>query len=57
LKDARLLVFANKQDIPGAMSPSQVTDALGLNLLRGRQWAIFKCSALKGEGLTEGMDW
>ena len=57
MRDARLLVFANKQDLPGAMSAAEVTESLGLSLLRGRQWAIDKCSALKGDGLTEGMDW
>jgi ADP-ribosylation factor-like protein 1 len=57
LKDAALLVFANKQDIPGAMSPAEVSDALGLNRLKQRQWAIHKCSAVKGDGLNEGLDW
>jgi signal recognition particle receptor subunit beta len=57
LRDAALLVLANKQDIPGAMSAAEVSEALGLSLLRGRQWTIHRCSAIKGEGLTEGLDW
>ena len=56
LKNAKLLVFANKQDNPGAASASEVSDALGLHELKDRQWAIFKCVAIKGEGLEDGMD-
>jgi len=57
LKDACLLVFANKQDLPGALSDAQVSEALGLSSLKNRQWSIFKASAIKGEGLHEGLDW
>ncbi|KAJ1656862.1 Arf GTPase arl1 [Dispira simplex] len=57
LRDAILLVFANKQDQPNAMSPAEVSESLGLSRLRDRQWAIYKTSAVKGEGLNEGLDW
>ncbi|KAL6060497.1 Arf GTPase arf1 [Balamuthia mandrillaris] len=57
LKDAVVLVFANKQDLPEAMSVSQVAERLGLNNLRGRKWHIQSSSATKGEGLYEGFDW
>ena len=57
LKDAALLVFANKQDMQGAMSVTEVSDFLGLTQLKMRTWTIFKCSAKTGEGLTEGLDW
>ncbi|KOS16315.1 cps1 protein [Malassezia pachydermatis] len=43
-----LLVFANKQDLAGAMSPSELTDHLGLNMLQDRP-----C----GEGLAAGLQW
>ncbi|KAJ1650130.1 Arf GTPase arl1, partial [Dispira simplex] len=56
LRDAILLVFANKQDQPNAMSPAEVSESLGLSRLRDRQWAIYKTSAVKGEGLNEGLD-
>jgi len=56
LKNACLLVFANKQDLPGALTDAQVSEALGLPSLH-RQWAIFKTSAIKGFGLYEGLDW
>jgi len=57
LRDACLLVFANKQDLPGAMNDTQISEALGLSSLKNRQWAIFKTSAIKGQGIYEGLDW
>ena len=57
LKDAILLVFANKQDQKGAMNAEQISDALGLPEVRNRQWSIQATSALKGKGLFEGFDW
>jgi len=38
LRDAVLLVFANKQDLPNAMTAATLTDKLGLQSLRNRQW-------------------
>uniref|UniRef100_A0A7S0SZ70 Uncharacterized protein n=1 Tax=Mantoniella antarctica TaxID=81844 RepID=A0A7S0SZ70_9CHLO len=57
LKDAVILVYANKQDLPGALTEVQITEGLGLAEIKNRQWAIFKTSAIKGEGLWEGMEW
>mmetsp|Transcript_61350 Transcript_61350/g.126691 ORF Transcript_61350/g.126691 Transcript_61350/m.126691 type:complete len:182 (+) Transcript_61350:210-755(+) len=57
LKDAALCVFANKQDLPGALTSAQVSEALGLSSIRNREWQILQTSATKGEGLTEGLDW
>ena len=57
LKKAALLVFANKQDLPGALSAADVSKQLGLAALKNRAWAIFKTSAKKGDGLDEAMEW
>ena len=57
LRGAAVLIFANKQDLPGALDAAAVTEALELHKLKSRQWAIFKTSAIKGEGLFEGLDW
>ncbi|KAH7544619.1 hypothetical protein FEM48_Zijuj01G0004900 [Ziziphus jujuba var. spinosa] len=57
LKGAVVLIFANKQDLPGALDDAAITEALELHKIKSRQWAIFKTSALKGEGLFEGLDW
>ena len=42
LKDAILVVLANKQDIEGAMSVTEVHGALGLDKLKNRTFQIFK---------------
>jgi ADP-ribosylation factor 1/2 len=57
LRDSILLVFANKQDLPNAMSAAEMTDKLGLHGLRHRQWYIQACCATTGDGLYEGLDW
>lgn len=40
LRDALLLVFANKQDLPNAMNAAEITDKLGLHGLKQRTWYI-----------------
>merc|ERR1712040_5628 len=57
LRDAVVLVLANKQDLPNAMSVNEVTEKLGLNQLRNRQWYIQSTCATTGDGLYEGLDW
>lgn len=57
LRDASLLVFANKQDQPGAKGAGEISEALKLGELRDRNWSIVACSAIDGKGLDEGMDW
>lgn len=57
LKDAALLVFANKQDQPGAKGAGDISQALRLGELRDRNWSIMACSAVDGSGVSEGMDW
>ncbi|GAV64006.1 Arf domain-containing protein, partial [Cephalotus follicularis] len=57
LRDAVLLVFANKQDLPNAMSVSEITDKLGLHSFRQRRWYIQSACATSGQGLYEGLDW
>ena len=57
LKNAVLCVYANKQDIEGAMSVTEVALALGLSNVKNRKYQIFKTSAIKGEGLDDAMEW
>jgi len=56
LKDAFLLVFANKQDL-GVMSVAEVTEKLGLHSLRDRKWFIQGTCALTEDGLYDGLEW
>ncbi|CAD8089149.1 unnamed protein product [Paramecium primaurelia] len=55
LRDAVLLVFANKQDM-GVMTVPEITEKLGLHTLR-REWFIQGTCALTGDGLYDGLDW
>ena len=57
LKDSVVLVFANKQDLPNAMSAPEVTEMLGLHNLRMRKWFIQAACATTGDGLYEGLEW
>ncbi|KAI5268672.1 ARF/SAR superfamily [Aureobasidium subglaciale] len=57
LRDAALLVFANKQDQPGAKGAGDISEALRLGELKDRNWTIVACSAIDGRGVSEGMDW
>ena len=58
LRDAVLLVFANKQDLPNAMSAAEVSEKLTLTSLgKSRPWFIQPCSAVTGQGIYEGLDW
>jgi ADP-ribosylation factor protein 1 len=57
LRGAALLVFANKQDLPGAMTASELAQKLGLGALRNRHWFIQNTCATRSQGLSEGLDW
>merc|ERR1712096_96990 len=57
LENASLLIYANKQDLPNAMSTNEITEKLGLNQIRNRPWYIQATDARTGDGLYEGIDW
>ncbi|XP_074656010.1 ADP-ribosylation factor-like protein 2 [Tubulanus polymorphus] len=57
LAGATLLVFANKQDLPGALSDAEIRDALQLDEIKTHHWLILDCSAVTGEHLLKGIDW
>ncbi|XP_022167021.1 E3 ubiquitin-protein ligase TRIM23-like [Myzus persicae] len=58
LKDAALLILANKQDIHGCVTIETITELFGLyKLCCGRSWHIQACDAQSGAGLHDGLDW
>ncbi|TMW59906.1 hypothetical protein Poli38472_004975 [Pythium oligandrum] len=68
LVNAKLLVYANKQDLPNAMTPQEVTQELELDELMKRRaergsngssivYHVQPAVATKGTGLVEGLDW
>lgn len=56
LKDAVVLVFANKMDLPNAMQPRELRDKLQFDEIPQKTWYIQQSQATKGDGLHEGMD-
>ena len=52
MRNSALLVFANKQDMKGAMKPAEVCEALGLHDLKGRQVSTCGRRAGRSGGLT-----
>ncbi|XP_076145189.1 ADP-ribosylation factor-like protein 2 [Alosa pseudoharengus] len=57
LAGATLLVFANKQDLPGSLSKEAIQEALALDDIKTHHWCIIGCSAVTGENLLMGVDW
>jgi ADP-ribosylation factor-like protein 2 len=58
LYGAPVLIFANKQDLPSALSTEQIVEYLQLEKMStSRRWRIFSCSAITGEGLEDGISW
>ncbi len=53
-----VLVYANKQDMPRALKPAAVAEALAMpRLPRDRLWHVQGCTAVSGDGLFGGLDW
>mmetsp|Transcript_20290 Transcript_20290/g.67161 ORF Transcript_20290/g.67161 Transcript_20290/m.67161 type:complete len:92 (-) Transcript_20290:300-575(-) len=55
LKSVAVLVFANKQDLLGAMSAAEVMKELELTSLKDRWVHVQACSAKTGSGLEDGL--
>lgn len=54
--DLPILIYANKQDLPGAAKPDKITSLFGLMNMRRTNWHVQGSNAVTGEGLIEGMD-
>lgn len=57
LKNAVILIFANKQDLKGAKNVSEVAQIYGLDTIKDHIWHIQPCSGQTGEGLITGIKW
>eukprot|EP01116_Phalansterium_solitarium_P003193 TRINITY_DN1387_c0_g2_i2.p1 TRINITY_DN1387_c0_g2~~TRINITY_DN1387_c0_g2_i2.p1 ORF type:complete len:235 (+),score=39.78 TRINITY_DN1387_c0_g2_i2:57-761(+) len=57
LRDIPVLIIANKQDLPNAMSITEIVDHLALRDLASRRWHIQAACATVGDGLYDGLDW
>nr|XP_026242743.1 putative ADP-ribosylation factor-like protein 5C isoform X4 [Urocitellus parryii] len=52
LRDASVLIFANKQDVKDSMTTVEISQFLTLSAIRDHPWHIQGCCALTGEGLV-----
>ena len=57
LKGAVILIFANKQDLPGAKTVAEIMQIYELDKIKSHSWHIQPCSAHTGEGLITGIKW
>mmetsp|Transcript_12168 Transcript_12168/g.19463 ORF Transcript_12168/g.19463 Transcript_12168/m.19463 type:complete len:193 (-) Transcript_12168:100-678(-) len=57
LNDCAVLVLANKQDLPNAMSVDEISRRMQMQQLRNRDWYVQATCATTGDGLYEGLDW
>jgi signal recognition particle receptor subunit beta len=56
--EATLLMFANKQDLAGALNASELRERMDLDrLCSSRSWYVQPCCALTGDGLLHGFEW
>jgi len=56
LANVIILIFANKQDLPGALKKEDIQQRLDLDSLN-KKWHIEPTVAPEGKGLYEGLDW
>eukprot|EP00904_Undaria_pinnatifida_P001826 jgi/Undpi1/11644/HiC_scaffold_36.g13939.m1 len=54
-----ILVYANKGDLPGSMTPHECANELGLSGRDDEQtpWHIERSNAIEGSGVEEGINW
>lgn len=57
LAGATLLVLANKQDLPGALSAQEIKDILELDKITTHHWSVVGVSAVTGDKLLSAIDW
>ena len=57
LKDAVILIFANKQDLSGSKNINEIINIYNLSEIKDHIWHIQPCSAHTGEGLITGIKW
>lgn len=56
-KRCPVLFFANKTDVPGALTPEECTAELELDKIRDKPWHIVPSNAVTGIGVTQGIEW
>lgn len=53
-----VLVYANKQDLPEALTPDEIASEMRMSeVAAGRKWWVQACVGVSNNGLYEGLDW
>jgi len=56
MRSVPILIYANKQDMPNALSASRVAESMRIYNLKNDTY-VQPASAITGDGLYEGLDW
>jgi ADP-ribosylation factor-like protein 2 len=57
LQGASLLIYANKQDVEGAIDIKEIAQIMNLKEIKTHHWNMQKASAMSGLNLLVGIDW
>lgn len=59
MSEVPILIFANKQDMPGSMKPQEIEQRFELTHgpLKSRNWFVQPSTATTGDGIYEGLNW
>jgi len=57
LKNVPVLAYGNKADLETCLGPDEIIEKLQMNEITGRDWSLYACSALKGDGVKDGIKW
>ncbi|UJR19856.1 hypothetical protein I4U23_022989 [Adineta vaga] len=57
LREIPLLIYMNKIDLEHSLLREDLIEQMRLNDIRNRPWYLQPCSATRGDGLYEGLDW
>lgn len=57
LNQVPILVFANKQDVKGALKIEEIQKHFEGGKFDSRTWHLQPCSGYTGDGVKDGMDW
>ena len=57
LKNVPVLAYGNKTDLDNCLGPDEILEKLEMNGITGRDWCLYACSALTGDGVKDGIKW
>jgi signal recognition particle receptor subunit beta len=57
IRNANVLVYANKQDLPNAVKPKEMANLFQLMHMTNRVWHVQGTVATTGDGLYKGLEW